>query len=337
MKSKKITQLAVATALFLSACSAPKLSEYAEKTDLKSKAKYDFNQMKTKDNGKGFAVNMKALGKMPKRVALISFYVDDPGLTKIVKSSYSTDYKTTNTGSDNAKMYANFFLKSSLDHLKSTFAEYGMEVLTPDQFLTDNDKKSAYDNFVVKHTTLNKIGQSIGKFFKNSGNAGTTIETDEAADGYNLIKINNKETSDPKKIAVQPNNLAGCYDGQMIESIGYELTQALGVDAVIIIYNSQLANERWSKSRFWLSAVNMQMFGPNPTPLKEGKRDGNGYSKGVFYGGVRMRFSKGLLINPKTKTDAEFEANTNLNKVAYNNMLKGCSKKLCDYLKDELE
>lgn len=337
MKRITLTKITIIAAIFFVACSAPKLSEYAEKTDLKSKAKYDFNQMKTRDNGKGFAVNMKALGKMPKRVALISFYVDDPGLTKVSKSAYSTNYNTSNTGSENAKMYANFFLKSSIESLKTNFAEYGMDLLTPDQFLTDNDKKTAYQNFVVKHTTLNKVGQSFGKFFKNAANSGTTLETDEAADGYQLVKINTKETSDAKKVAVQPNNLANCFDGQMIESVGYELTQALGVDAVVIIYNSQLANERWGKSRFYLAAVNMYMFGPNPTPLKEGKRDGNGYSKGVFYGGVRMRFSKGLLINPKTKTDAEFENNTSLNKQAYNNMLKGCSKKLCDYLKDELE
>ncbi|OYU97568.1 MAG: hypothetical protein CFE21_04545 [Bacteroidetes bacterium B1(2017)] len=323
--------------ILLFACGSPKLSSYATKTDLKSKANFDFNANKIRDNGKGFCVDMKALGKMPKRVALVSFYVSDPGLTKTTKSPSTSTWNTTNTGDENARIFANEYYAQSVQTLKSTFKEYGIEILCPSEFLTNENQKNAYHNFVVQHTTMNKVGEAFSKFSKNSNSNSTTIETDQAADGFELIKINKREQSDPKKKSVEKQNLASSLDGKMIESVGYELCKSLGVDAVLIVYNNQLCDEKWSKSRFWMSAVNMQLFGPNPTPLKEGKRDGNGYSKGLFYCGVRMQFSKGLLINPKIKDEKALAINNNNNKLAYNNMIAGCSNKIGSYLKKELK
>jgi hypothetical protein len=323
--------------LIITSCASPKLSSYSEKLDLSSKAKYDFNANKIRKNGKGFAIDMKALGKLPKRIAMISFYVDDPGLTKVSKSSYSSSWNTTNTGSDNARLYANYFYKLSLQTMKVNFQSQGMEVLEPQEFLKTNEQREVYQNFIVKHTTMNKIGNGLKKFMKDLGSSSTTIEIDEVADGFSLIKINNREQSDPKKKAVEVQNLSGCMDGQMLESIGYDLCKALNVDAVMIVYNTQLSDEAWGKTRFWLSAVNMHLFGPNPTPFKEGKNDGNSYNKGLFYCGVRMNFSKGLLINPKIKGQTKAEINESANQKAYKNMIAGCSNKIIKYLSKELE
>ncbi|MCF8255051.1 MAG: hypothetical protein K9I36_06480 [Bacteroidia bacterium] len=337
LNNSLLTSIAFAFSISILSCGSPKLSSYATNTNLESKAKYDFNPNKIRESGKGFSVDMKALGKLPKKIALISFYVDDPGLTKTTKSPNQSTWNTTNTGSDNARIFANQFYSKSIKTIKTTFKEFGMEVLTPNEFLKTEDQKIAYQNFVVKHTTLNKIGEGLNKFLKNSGSAHTTIETDEPADGFVLIKINKREQSDPKKKSVPAQNLSSSIDGSMIESLGYDLCNSLNVDAVLIVYNTQLCDEKWSKSRFWLSAVNMQLFGPNPLPLKEGKKDKNGYSKGLFYCGVRMPFSKGLLINPKTKTpESESLNNTNIH-LAYNNMVKGCSKKIGNYLIKELK
>jgi hypothetical protein len=209
-------------------------------------------------------------------------------------------------------------------------------VLSPSEFLTDDDKKQAYNDFNVKHTSLNKLGEKFAKWAKKNSNAGTTIEMDEAADGYRLIKINKTEQADPKKKAVQPQNLSGSLDGQMIETIGYDLCKSLEVDAVLIVFNTQLADTKRSRTRFWLGAVNMQLLGPNPTPLKEGKKDNNAYSKGLFYCGVRMAFKKGLAINPKIKEEALKAENDKLNDVAYKNMIAGCTNKIGTYLQKEL-
>ncbi len=334
---KKLILLAFVS-LFVIACSAPKMASYAEKKDLTSKAKFDFNQSYINDNGRGFSVTTKTLGQVPKRVALVSFYVDDQGITKITgTNSTGKTYNTTNSGSENLRILGNRFYSVGLPTLISTFNKYGIELLTPDQYLTDDDKRMAYNDFTIKHTTANKVGEKIGKFFKNMATSGTTIELDEAADGYKLMKINKRDQVDPKKKSVPISNLSGSYDGQMIESIGYDLTRLLEVDAVLIVYNSQLADTKWGKTRFWMSAVNMHLFGPNPLPLKEGKKDNNLYSKGLFYGGVRMAFKKGLVINPKEKDDAKRAILEKQTDEAYSNMIAGCVNRLGLFMEKELK
>ena len=331
---KKSLQILAAVTLLISSCSPPKLASLALKPDLTSKSKIDFNKSKINDNGKGFCVDMKKLGKLPKKVALISFYVDDPGLFK----KTTTSYITTNTGSANAKMYANYFYKNSIETLKATYKTYGMELLTPSEFLTDDDKKQFYNDFVLRHTNLSAIGDKLSSFFKGATNAGTTLETDEAADGFKLIKINKRDFSNYDKVAVPAQNLAGCMDANMIESLGYDLCKNLDVDAVVIVYNSQLSNTKWGKDRYYVASVNMHMFGPNPTPLKEGKKDNVFYSKGIWYAGYRMPFSKGLLINSakKKNTEEEKKAIDVANVVGYNNAIKGLTNKLGTYLTKEL-
>jgi hypothetical protein len=334
---KKITFIGLSTILLV-ACSSPKLSAYAVKTDLSGKAKYDFNKSKIRDNGRGFAINMKALGKMPKRVALVSFYVSDPGITKVSGTNQTgKSYNTTNTGSENAKSFANSFYNISIEPLKATFKNYGIDLLMPSEFLTDNDKRESYNNFIVKHTTLNKIGEKINKFFKRADNLGTTLEVEAAATNFEVFKIQKTETSNAKKKSVPSANLSGSADGQMIESLGYDLAAKLGVDAVLIIYNTQLAdNNFFGKTRFFLSAVNMQLFGPNPTTLKEGKKDNNLYSKGLFYCGTRMAFKKGLIINPKIKDEVKKAENERNNDLAYKNMMISSANKIGAYLQTEL-
>jgi hypothetical protein len=334
---KTLVTLTVGAALLAAACGTPKLSAYAEKKDLTSKAKYDFNRAKIKESGRGFCVDMTVLGKLPKRVALVSFYIDDPGITKISgTNSTGKTFNTTNTGASNGVKFATEFYNQSINDLKATFKTYGIDVLTPNEFLTDDDKKQAYNDFVVKHTTANKIGEKFMKGLKNMGSAGTAIEMDEAAEGFKLVKINKRDFSDDKKKSVSPANLDGTSDGQMIESVGYDLCKSLEVDAVLIIFNTQLADTKWARTRFWLSAVNMHLLGPNPTPLQEGKKDNNLYSKGLFYCGVRMAFGKGLAINPKIKDEAKTAENDKMNVTAYNNMVIGCSNRIGQYLQKEL-
>ncbi|MBP7510333.1 MAG: hypothetical protein KA981_00310 [Bacteroidia bacterium] len=322
---------------FIFACSSPKMAEWANKKDLTSKAKPDFNQNKIRSNGLGFSIDMKALGNMPSRVALVSFYVDDPGLTKTTKSPSTSSWNTTNIGEENARIFANKYYQESIQTLKENFLKYNVSLLTPSEFLTDDEKKLAYQNFVVQHTTLNAIGDKLNKMMKNLSSAHTTIETDAPADGFVLIKINKRERSDPKKKSVEPQNLNGSIDGRMIESIGYDLCKSLNVDAVLVVYNNILCDQRWNKDRYWFSALNMQLFGPNPIKLKDGKKDRNSYNKGLFYYGVRMAFKKGLLINPKEKRDSDKAFIAQQNKQAYLNMISGCTNKIGTYLQKELK
>jgi hypothetical protein len=130
---------AITLALLATACSPPRFAEIAKNKDLEGKAKFDFNTSKIKESGRGFAVNMKYLKAIPKRVALVSFYVDDPGITKVSGTNASgKSYHTTNTGSDGASAYANDFLSHGLPTLKADFKKFDIDLLTPSEFLTDD-------------------------------------------------------------------------------------------------------------------------------------------------------------------------------------------------------
>jgi hypothetical protein len=330
---------AITLALLATACSPPRFAEIAKNKDLEGKAKFDFNTSKIKESGRGFAVNMKYLKAIPKRVALVSFYVDDPGITKVSGTNASgKSYHTTNTGSDGASAYANDFLSHGLPTLKADFKKFDIDLLTPSEFLTDDDKKTFYNDFVVKNSKLNELGSKIGKFFKDAGSAGTTLETDEAASGYKMLKINKRENIDTKHHnRTQPNNLEGSVNNDMIESIGYDLCKNLGVDAVLIIYNTQSADTKWGRTRHWMNDVSMYMFGPNPLPLAEGKKDNMFYSKGLFYCGTRMWFKKARVLDPKEKDETKKAQIAADNYTAYNNVIDGLVSKMGHYYQKELE
>lgn len=319
-------------------CSPPKLSGLAQKESLESKAKLDFNDAKINESGKGFSVNMKYLPALPKKIALVSFYVDDPGITKVTGNNQSgKTYYTTNTGSGAAKAYANEFLNNGgLESIKTTFKKYDMEILTPSEFLTDDNKKQYYNDYVVQNSKGNEIAGKLGAFFKAGANAGTTIETDEAADGYKLLKVNKREwldTEHKNRAAVQ--NLAGSLNNMMIESMGYDLCKNLDVDAVLVVYNTQSCDKKWSRDRHWVNAVSMYMFAPNPLPLKEGKKDNMFYSKGLFYSGTRIAFKKPLVIDPKIKDEALKAQNQKDNYVAYSKIVAGLADKTGKHLTKE--
>ncbi|MES2286149.1 MAG: hypothetical protein V4547_10710 [Bacteroidota bacterium] len=335
---KSLIYSGAAAIFMLTQCSPPKLSSLAKKESLESKAKFDFSQSKIRENGKGFSVNMKYLPALPKKIALVSFYVDDPGITKTSGTNQSgKTFTTTNTGSAGAKAYATEFLNNGgLESLKGTFKKYDMEILAPTEFLTDDDKKQYYNDFVVQNSQLNGLGSKLGSFFKDMGNAGTTLETDEAAEGYKLLKVNLREGFDSKhhnRVPVQ--NLSGSVNNMMIESLGYDLCKNLGVDAVLVVYNTQSCDGKWGRDRHWLHAVSMYMFAPNPLPLKEGKKDNMFYSKGLFYCGTRIALKKALVIDPKIKDEALKAQNQKDNYVAYSKIVAGLSDRMGNYYKKE--
>jgi len=62
------------------------------------------------------------------------------------------------------------------------------------------------------------------------------------------------------------------------------------------------------------------MFGPNPTPLKEGKKDNMFYSKDSFIADA-YAFKKSFAINPKNKRHAKKAINDKNNEIAYKNIM----------------
>ncbi len=336
MKNTNYAMMFAMATLSLAACKGvSKLSSYAEK-DLSSKARYDVSKSKIRENGRGFTVDFAKLPKSPKRIALVSFYVEDPGLTKVSGTrSTGRTYRTTNTSQEGVRQYANYYYKLSMDTMRQVFKGNDMEILTPSQFASAG-KAQYYRSFEAKHSTLNKLGGKLTSFFKGSGDAGTTIETKEPADGFTLCNMNsNRFVANAKHKSVKTNGGVGEMDDKLIESMGSDLCKELDVDAVLVVVNTMLCDSKHRKDRHFLSAVSMYMFGPNPLPLAEGKKDNMFYSKGLFYSGYRMAFKKGLCLDPKIKDEAKKTANEKLNEKAYNNIVASLAGNICSNIKEK--
>ncbi len=317
--------------------SVPKLSHYADKTDLSSKARYDVSKSTIRDNGRGFTVDFAKLKNSPRRIALVSFYVEDPGITKKSgTNSTGKSYHTTNTSQAGVEAFADYFYKVSADTMARIFKANDMDILKPSEFLVTDDKKEYYKSFEAKHSTLNKIGGKITAYFKKSGDYGTTLESKGTAPGFTLCNLNtNNFIASAKNKSVKLNGGVGEFDDKLIESMGYDLCTKLDVDAVIVVTNTIVCDTKHRKARHFLSAVSMYMFGPNPLPLAEGKKDNMFYSKGLFYSGYRMAFKKGLCIDPRIKDEVKKTENEKLNEKAYNNMVATIAAKMCANVKDK--
>ena len=303
----------------------------AKPEKLVSKAKFDMPREKINESGRGYTVRLNVVGSAPKKVALVSFYTFDPGTT----SKTGNTVTTKNVGSAQAAMFATTFYNKSIESLKSTFGTYGMELLTPDQYLSDADKKQAYNDFQIKNSGSSNFGNKFAQGLKNMATSGTSIVTNEAAEGFKMLKVQ-YDFNEP----FDPNNLNDCQNNEMMESLGYDLGRSLEVDAVLVVYNTMTVQTQWFKERYKLNASSMYMFGPNPTPLPEGKKDNKYYSKGLFYCGTRISFKQdGILLNPKEPKKATPEQLAEIEKNRYNGyekILSALAAKMGEYIKEEV-
>ena len=306
--------------MIITACSTPKLADYAAQTNLSKKVKYDHSNHKVNGDGRGYTIRASQLSPFPKRIALVSYFGTDPGSTEKGQNSRST-YCMTKEG---IKVLSNQFYATSIGPLKDAFRKNNMELLTPDEFLKTEDQKKYYSNFSVEHTSLNNLGAGIMKGLTNAGSWGTGMSVKESADGYSIIDIKNDYFSSNAK-----QNLNGSQDSKMLTGVGADLCKALGVDAVVVMYISVASH----KKNYSLQTASLYMLGPNMVMESTGKEKGFFYSKGVFYCGTRLWFKKPLLINQNPKKIAEDQLKSDNNK-AVENISLALVQKMEEYFKD---
>ncbi|MER3463847.1 MAG: hypothetical protein C4329_04950 [Chitinophagaceae bacterium] len=114
------------------------------------------------DDGHETVPNLKGK-ELPKRIALVSFYIFDRRKSK--SYSYTTHgawdititvTKTIFTSLKNTMLLGNVFLTLAAPNIIAEFKAKGMEVLLPDQYLTDDAKRNAYANFQPEISGLSK-------------------------------------------------------------------------------------------------------------------------------------------------------------------------------------
>ncbi len=290
-------------------------------------------------NGTGFSLNPRMLAEMPKKVALVSFYSFDPGMTKIKRWKTQTSgyyYNTITTHTQVTKRNATGgsgelalgYLLQSIDALKDGFKSYGMDLLLPEEFLDTEEKTEFYNNFEVERAAFNEWITNIG-----SGSHDMIYGYPE---GFNVLDVVNEPygnyTSSGGQFLTKKGDIADnqvwvmdkC--GKMVESLGGDLCSKLGVDAVVIVYFTIFSPK---DDKVTLENVNMHMFGPNPVPLPEGKDKKFNYFDGQFYVGTRT--NAGIAILKKNKKDPTSDE---LSFTGFENIMAAMTRKMGEYLQE---
>lgn len=326
-----------AAIIALAAITAPAQSKLAEeiKSPADVKVLLDFpKEGRNTKNGKGFSANIGLLPNGVKRVGLVSFFAFDPGTTQTWTTS-SPSTKTTyvrkrSTGGISSEI-AYGALVTALEPMMNKFKEYGVEILTPDQFLDTDEKKTAYQNFEVKR-------EKFAKFLNNLGSGGHD-KMYGYAEPFRVIDIVGEPFDNYSKKGLLITKSGKIPDKQIFlfdkdtkltESIGYELCSALGLDAVIVTYMTVFVP---GNNKIQLQNVRMVMFGPNPVmPEGESKHGVIPHVKGLFYVGTSTNPEQ--VIYNKNKKDPESDK---LNFAGFDHIYVALATKMGEYIKESKE
>ncbi len=154
--------------------------------------------------------------------------------------------------------------------LKEEFKKKGVVLLTPLEFLNASEKKRYYyDEYIPK---VSKLGTFLNEIENRD------VNKTGAAKTYRFF------------------NMAAAFDYKRSVSLGYDLANKLGVDAVLSIGINIVSSSKGMS----LKGIIMTMHGPNPNPKMNKKyvaqKSGNGYNNGQLYIGGRFNFKKPIKV-----------------------------------------
>lgn len=200
----------------------------------------------------------------PKRVGLISFYLFDTGvhdfnaMAATYGGSYSKSFGLNEVG---ANLFATEFSKRGVPILKERFAEHGMELLTPAEFLDSQAKIDAYLGLELPKSGWQKFAKAIRGWLDKNPNA------TGAADGYSMT----------------PTHL--WLDAGVLGALE-EMRKSLGLDALVTVANNSGSNPK----TVGFGGASLLIFGPNPEPKPE--KFAKYWFPGLAY--VQGHFGKGF-------------------------------------------
>lgn len=200
----------------------------------------------------------------PKRVGLISFYLFDTGVHEFnaMAATYGGGFaKQFGLNEKGANLFATEFAKRGVPILKKRFAEHGMELLTPVEFLDSQAKIDAYLGLELPKSGWQKFAKAVRGWLDKNPNA------TGAADGYSMT----------------PTHL--WLDKGVLEALE-DLRIALGLDALASISNISGSNPK----TVGFGGASLIITGPNPEPKPE--KFAKYWFPGLAY--VQGNFGKGF-------------------------------------------
>ena len=157
---------------------------------------------------------------MPKKIALLSFYIKDDASYSAYSSTYVSVSTKNKASSEKVNAVAQKIYDQLITELKNDFAELGIQLVEPSEYLTTEELKNTYYNSDLP---------TIDKKIKSWGLGGNKSAVPE---GYRLLPLND--------IQLTGNKFFNERDKFM---------QDLGMDAYLTIgVNLQAAAEKYIKS-----------------------------------------------------------------------------------------
>ncbi|MCD6010529.1 MAG: hypothetical protein K0Q79_391 [Flavipsychrobacter sp.] len=303
-------------------------SEFTDATENpdKIKVKFDFPREGRNGNGGGYSANMDLLKEKPKRVALISYYLYDPGKGKVKGGTYTgmVTVDVWRTSDFHGQMQVDGFYRNSIDALKTSFKENGIDLLTPAEFLDNDEKKEFYYGFnqesaKKEKTTITKRGAAGSGFNEIATATASTLKVAPSGKGYRTFFIGN-EAPDESQLE---NFNGGIFTAnrKLTSSLGYDLCKGLGVDAVVVVYICT-RKVKQTKDDYGVNAVVTMMMGPNPGKAED--TDPEAKNLGQFYCGTRTYYSSPALFREEKSMFGQYEG--------MGNVLKAHAAKMCRYV-----
>ena len=306
------------------------ITEFQNDTDNleKIKVRYDFpGEGRNSNNGGGYSANIDLVNPKPKRVALISYYLYDPGMGK---AKLNTAVWVTDTNEGQAQV--NGFYAKSIQPLKDAFKENGMELLTPNEFLDTQEKAELYYGFVPEtakkeHTTIVRSKTRSRTNDIGGGWTQTTYTTTSASEGLLKVCPSGKGyraffvVNEAENESTISNFQGGVFTAnrKLTSSLGYELCQGLGVDAVVVVYIATRQLKQL-KADYGVNAVVTMMLGPNPS-RSEGT-DPEAKNLGQFYCGTRTFYNSPKIFKENKGILGQYDGMANILKAHVAKMSK---------------
>lgn len=303
-------------------------TDFAKETaDVASvKVRYDFPREGRNSNGSGYSANMDLVNPKPKRVALISYYLYDPGKGKTTGGAQSAVVTASvwRTSDAMGQVQVDGFYAKSIDALKKGFKDNGIDLLTPSEFLDTDEKIDFYFNFSQESAKKEKTSitkrNATGGFISEVATATvSTLKVSPYGKGYRQFFVANEGDDESALSNFQGGVLSA--NRKLTSSLGYELCKGLGVDAVVVVYICT-RKPKQLKDDYAVNSVVTMMLGPNPGRSEDS--DPEAKNLGQFYCGTRTYYSSPVIFKEAKGVFGQYDGMANV--------LSAHAAKMCKYI-----
>lgn len=240
----------------------PSISEVANQPEKKlmKMVKIHVNGKPNK-KGEGPVPKFPAGGSPPKRVGILTFFIQDTGKQQAkIYSNFASSSELTGAGVNH---FAAKFYDASLGVIKKVFSEQGMTVLTTGEYLDTPEKEAAYFTFEMNHGFMMR---GLIKYVKSLDGWNQRAWAMRHGVTHLMQDAGTMKSATPDGYRIFPIEMIG-QDGKSTDSIN-DLREAVGVDAFLGV----LIQTQYNGKELVLRDLWMYVYGPNPTKKVAGKR-----------------------------------------------------------------